>query len=175
MKSCKHKMYQALSLVMASLGATTAMAAAPVVQGGGASLITPLINAEIALLGTGLIGLTYFSANSASGESAFLLNQPIFFTFTASGTVDFANSDAALLASQIASYDNTAALTNGPLIQIPYLVTALTIPVVNAPVVTSTTTPQTTPNQAHSIALNDNDLCGIRRRSARPARAATRS
>jgi phosphate transport system substrate-binding protein len=113
------------------------------------------------LLGTGLIGLTYFSANSASGESAFLLNQPTFFTFTASGTVDFANSDAALLASQIASYDNTAALTNGPLIQIPYLVTAITIPVVNAPVVTSTTTPQTTPNQAHSIALNDNDLCGI--------------
>ncbi len=39
--------------------------------------------------------------------------------------------------------------------------TAITVPVVNAPAVTSSTTPQTTPSQAHSIALNDDDLCGI--------------
>ncbi|MBN4900045.1 substrate-binding domain-containing protein, partial [Staphylococcus sp. EG-SA-21] len=51
--------------------------------------------------------------------------------------------------------------TNGPLIQIPYVVAPITIPIVNGPIVTSTTTPQTTPNQAHSVALNDDDLCGI--------------
>nr|WKF56262.1 Phosphate-binding protein [Paraburkholderia busanensis] len=78
------------------------------------------------------------------------------------GTVDFANSDAALTPAQVTSYRYSAIGTaSGPLIQIPYVVTPITIPLVNAPPVTSTLTPQTTPNQANSIALNDNDLCGI--------------
>ncbi|WP_246792185.1 substrate-binding domain-containing protein [Burkholderia perseverans] len=161
MKFCKRKICQALSLVAAGLSTTTAMAAAPIIQGGGASLVTPLIDAEIAQFSTSLGSITYFSVGSSAGESAFLLNQPTFFGVTVTGTVDFANSDAALLASQISYYNALAGTTNGPLIQIPYLVTAITIPVVNAPFVTSTTTPQTAPNQAHSIALNDNDLCGI--------------
>ncbi|WP_175872311.1 substrate-binding domain-containing protein [Burkholderia sp. BCC0397] len=47
------------------------------------------------------------------------------------------------------------------MIRIPYVITPITIPIANGPTVTSTTTPQTTPNQARCIALNDDDLCGI--------------
>ncbi|WP_141755219.1 hypothetical protein [Burkholderia plantarii] len=86
MGSCKHKMCLALSLAMANLGTTTAMATAPVVQGGGASLITPLINAEITLFGTSVGALTYFSVASDSGEKAFLFNQPSFFDPTVGAT-----------------------------------------------------------------------------------------
>ncbi|WP_423380920.1 substrate-binding domain-containing protein [Burkholderia sp. LMG 32019] len=39
--------------------------------------------------------------------------------------------------------------------------TVITVPIVNGPAVTSAITSQTTPGQAHSIALNDDDLCGI--------------
>ncbi|WP_347880233.1 hypothetical protein [Burkholderia stagnalis] len=78
------------------------------------------------------------------------------------GPVHFAISDAALTTYQVTSYNNTGrALTDGPLIQIPYVVTSIAIPVVNAPAVTGTTTPQTMPGQAHSIASNDDGLCGI--------------
>ncbi|MCQ4437438.1 substrate-binding domain-containing protein, partial [Clostridioides difficile] len=74
----------------------------------------------------------------------------------------FANSDAALTGAQVTAYNaRTVGANSGPLIQIPYIVTAITVPVVNGPAVTSAITPQTTPGQAHSIALNDDDLCGI--------------
>ena len=88
-------------------------------------------------------------------------NQPTFVGSGVTGTVHFANSDAALTTDQISSYQSNLGVTNSPLIQIPYVVTPITIPVINGPAVTSTTTPQTTPGQAHSVALNDNDLCGI--------------
>jgi hypothetical protein len=39
--------------------------------------------------------------------------------------------------------------------------TPISLAIVNGPAVTSATTPQTTPGHAHSIALNDDDLCGI--------------
>jgi ABC-type phosphate transport system substrate-binding protein len=167
MKSSKRKICQVLALVVSGLGATAAMAAD--IHGGGSSLVAPTIGAigntatEIGLFGTAEGSFTYYSVGSGAGQNAFLNNQPTFFGSTVTGTVHFANSDAALSSAQLTSYKTSPGLgvTNGPLIQIPYIVTPITVPVVNSPAVTSTTTPQTTPGQAHSIALNDDDLCGI--------------
>ncbi|VWB14839.1 ABC-type phosphate transport system periplasmic component-like protein [Burkholderia lata] len=168
MKSSKRKICQVLALVVSGMGASLAMAAGPVIQGGGSSLVAPTIgsvsnaNSEIGLFGTSEGTFTYYSVGSGAGQNAFLNNQPTFFGAGVTGTVHFANSDAALTTAQVTAYNNTGlGTTNGPLIQIPYIVTAITVPVVNAPAVTSSVTPQTTPGQAHSIALNDNDLCGI--------------
>lgn len=166
MKSSKRKICQVLALVVSGLGATAAMAS-PNVQGGGSSLVAPTIGAignaatEIGLFGTSEGSFTYFSVGSGAGQNAFLNNQPTYLSPGLTGTVHFANSDAALSTTQISSYKAGLGTTNGPLIQIPYIVTPITVPVVNGPAVTSTTTPQTTPGQAHSIALNDDDLCGI--------------
>ncbi|KVV20393.1 phosphate ABC transporter substrate-binding protein [Burkholderia cepacia] len=168
MKSSKRKICQVLALVVSGMGASLAMAAGPVIQGGGSSLVAPTIGSvsntasEIGLFGTSEGTFTYYSVGSGAGQNAFLNNQPTFFGSGVTGTVHFANSDAALTTAQVTAYNNTGlGTTNGPLIQIPYIVTAITVPVVNAPAVTSSTTPQTTPGQAHSIALNDDDLCGI--------------
>ncbi|MBN3817569.1 phosphate ABC transporter substrate-binding protein [Paraburkholderia sp. Se-20369] len=168
MKSSKRKICQVLALVVSGMGASLAMAAGPVIQGGGSSLVAPTIgsvsnpSSEIGLFGTSQATFTYFSVGSGAGQNAFLNNQPTFFGAGVTGTVNFANSDAALSNAQVTNYNNTGrGTTDGPLIQIPYIVTPITIPVVNGPAVTSTTTPQTTPGQAHSIALNDDDLCGI--------------
>jgi ABC-type phosphate transport system substrate-binding protein len=163
-KSNQRKICQALALLIAGMGASAAMAG-PLVQGGGSSLVAPTIGTlaapanEIGLFGTSEATLTYFSVGSGAGQNAFLNDQPTFFAAGLTGTVDFANSDAALTTAQVTGYTRTA--TDGPLIQIPYIVTPITIPLVNGPAVTSTTTPQTSPNNTHSIALNDDDLCGI--------------
>ncbi|KAB0684678.1 phosphate ABC transporter substrate-binding protein [Burkholderia territorii] len=168
MKSSKRKICQVLALVVSGMGASLAMAAGPVIQGGGSSLVAPTIGAaspasgEIGLYGTANGTFTYYSVGSGAGQNAFLNNQPTYFGSGVTGTVHFANSDAALTTAQVTSYNaSTVGSNSGPLIQIPYIVTAITVPVVNGPTVTSTTTPQTTPGQAHSIALNDDDLCGI--------------
>ncbi|PCE32861.1 substrate-binding domain-containing protein [Burkholderia ubonensis] len=166
MKSSKRKICQVLALLVSSMGATAAMAA-PNVQGGGSSLVAPTIGSignsasEIGLFGTSQGSFTYYSVGSGAGMNAFLNNQPTFFGAGVTGTVHFANSDAALSTAQLTAYKAGLGATSGPLIQIPYIVTPITVPVVNGPAVTSTTTPQTTPGQAHSIALNDDDLCGI--------------
>ncbi|WP_321897382.1 MULTISPECIES: substrate-binding domain-containing protein [Burkholderia] len=168
MKSSKRKICQVLALVVSGMGASLAMAAGPVIQGGGSSLVAPTLGTaspaagEFGLYGTASGTFTYYSVGSGAGQNAFLNNQPTYFGAGVTGTVHFANSDAALTTAQVTAYNNTGrGTTDGPLIQIPYIVTAITVPVVNGPTVTSTTTPQTTPGQAHSIALNDDDLCGI--------------
>ncbi|KWF76656.1 phosphate ABC transporter substrate-binding protein [Burkholderia cepacia] len=168
MNSVKRKICQALTIVVSGANAVNAFAAGPIIQAGGSSLVAPLLGAnspasgEIGLFGTSEGTFTYYSVGSGAGQNAFLNNQPTFFGAGVTGTVHFANSDAALTTAQVTAYNNTGlGTTNGPLIQIPYIVTAITVPVVNAPAVTSSTTPQTTPGQAHSIALNDDDLCGI--------------
>ncbi|AOI86108.1 substrate-binding domain-containing protein [Burkholderia cepacia] len=168
MNSVKRKICQALTIVVSGANAVNAFAAGPIIQAGGSSLVAPLLGAnspasgEIGLFGTSEGTFTYYSVGSGAGQNAFLNNQPTFFGAGVTGTVHFANSDAALTTAQVTAYNNTGlGTTNSPLIQIPYIVTAITVPVVNAPAVTSSTTPQTTPGQAHSIALNDDDLCGI--------------
>ncbi|ABB11183.1 substrate-binding domain-containing protein [Burkholderia lata] len=156
-----------VALLIAGIGSTAAIAAGPLVQGGGSSLVAPMIgepgiaNTEIGLFGTAEATLTYYPVGSGNGQNAFLKNQPTFLGSQNTGMVDFAYSDAALSSSQITSYKTGLGTTNGPLIQIPYIVTPITVPIINGPAVTSTTTPQTTPGQAHSIALNDDDLCGV--------------
>ncbi|WP_423368255.1 substrate-binding domain-containing protein [Burkholderia sp. LMG 32019] len=170
MKFNKRKVCHILALVIPGASASLAIAAGPVIQAGGSSLVAPLIGAnspasgEIGLFGTSNATFTYFSVGSGAGQNAFLNNQPTFFRAGANtaSAVYFANSDAALTTAQVTSYNaGTVGSNSGPLIQIPYIVTAITVPVVNGPAVTSTITPQTTPGQAHSIALNDDDLCGI--------------
>ncbi|MCA3845174.1 MAG: substrate-binding domain-containing protein, partial [Burkholderia sp.] len=136
MKSSKRKICQVLALVVSGMGASLAMAAGPVIQGGGSSLVAPTIGSvsnpasEIGLFGTSEGTFTYFSVGSGAGQNAFLNNQPTFFGAGVSGTVHFANSDAALTTAQVTAYNNTGlGTTNGPLIQIPYIVTAITVPV----------------------------------------------
>ncbi|WP_412024244.1 substrate-binding domain-containing protein [Burkholderia cepacia] len=150
------------------MNAEHVFAAGPIIQGGGSSLVAPLLGStanpatEIGLFGTSEGTFTYYSVGSGAGQYAFLNNQPTFFGAGVTGAVHFANSDAALTTAQVTAYNNTGrGTTDGPLIQIPFIVTAITVPIVNGPAVTSSTTPQTTPGQAHSIALNDDDLCGI--------------
>ncbi len=162
MKSSKRKICQAVAVIFSAMAASAAMAqAVPVVIGGGSSLVFPSIQSEIATFGTSEGVLSYFSVGSGAGQNAFLNNDATQFGQPASATVDFANSDAALSATQISTYQNGRAATDGPLIQIPFIVTPITIPLINGPTPTDTTTPQTTPGQAHSIALNDADLCKL--------------
>jgi ABC-type phosphate transport system substrate-binding protein len=145
--------------------AASAAMAQSVVLGGGSSLVGPSIQAEITQFGANPDSLTYFITSSGTGQAAFLGNIPSTFAPGLTGTVDFANSDSALSAAQIAAYTNSPGLgvTDGPLIQIPYIVTAITVPYVNGPTASTDTFkgPQTTPSQPTSLALNDDDLCGI--------------
>ncbi|PTB22441.1 phosphate ABC transporter substrate-binding protein [Trinickia symbiotica] len=161
MKSSKRKICQAITLVISALGASVAMAQTPPsLLGGGSSLVAPTIGSEISVFPAADGTATYYSVGSGAGQSAFLNNQPSFFGSTVTGTVDFANSDAPLSTSQISAYTSTGGLgvTNGPLIQLPYIVTPITIPLVNAPTGTGPALPgSTTP----TVALNDDDLCGI--------------
>ncbi|NHV24765.1 substrate-binding domain-containing protein [Burkholderia sp. D-99] len=168
MNFTKRAICRILAGIIPIAGSSLAAAAGPIVQGGGSSLVAPLFGStsnpasEIGLFGTAGGTFTYYAVGLDAGQNAFLNNQPTFFGQGATGAVHFATSEAPLTTAQVQSYDNTGrGPTDGPLIQIPYIVTAITVPVVNGPPVTSTRTPQTTPGQAHSIALNDNDLCGI--------------
>jgi ABC-type phosphate transport system substrate-binding protein len=78
-------------------------------------------------------------------------------TFT--GTVDFANSDAGLSDAQVTAYNgSTVGQTSGPLIQLPFIVTPIAIPIMNGPNATGPALPHMGPN---TVALNDDDLCGI--------------
>ncbi|BCQ56879.1 hypothetical protein [Burkholderia gladioli] len=75
MQSTKRTLCRVLALAVSRLGATHAMAA-PVIQGGGSSLIAPMSNDEIALFGNGIGALTYSSLDLDAGQKAFLGNQP---------------------------------------------------------------------------------------------------
>jgi ABC-type phosphate transport system substrate-binding protein len=140
--------------------------------GGGSSLVAPTIQSEISAFPSTDGTAAYWSVGSGKGQTAFLNNDPTQFTsvtvsagttvtLTASGTVDFANSDAPLSASQISAYTSTGGLgvTDGPLIQLPYIVTPITIPLVNGPTGTGPTLPNG--GTTATVALNDADLCGI--------------
>jgi ABC-type phosphate transport system substrate-binding protein len=171
MKSSKRKISLAVVFVLSAFASAAAMAqTAPSLLGGGSSLVAPTIAVELSPTlfpsadGTG----TYWSVGSGGGQTAFLNNDATKFTsilangttITASGTVDFANSDAPLTTAQITAYSaSSIAATSGPLIQIPYIVTPITIPLVNSP---ATGTGPALPNStAATVALNDADLCGI--------------
>ncbi len=159
-KTC---MAAALAFVAAS-AASSAMAATLI--GGGSSLVGPSIQKEIMMFGASTDSLTYFIASSGVGQTAFLQNLPTVFLAGLTGNVDFANSDAALTTPQITSYATSTLATtdgDGPLIQIPYITTPITIPYVSGPTATTDTFrgPPTTAINTPSLALNDDDLCGI--------------
>jgi len=172
MKSSKRKVCQAVAVVLSALAASAAMAQTPSLLGGGSSLVAPTIQSEISAFPSTDGTAAYWSVGSGKGQAAFLNNDPTQFTsvtvsagttvtLTASGTVDFANSDAPLSASQISAYTASTGLgaTDGPLIQIPYIVTPITIPLVNGPTGTGPTLPNG--GTTATVALNDADLCGI--------------
>jgi phosphate transport system substrate-binding protein len=154
MKSSKRKISLAVAFVISGFGATAAMAQVTTpLLGGGSTLVQPTINQEA----QGLT-ITYFGVGSGAGQTAFLTDSSAALGTTAGQTVHFANSDAPLSTAQITAYSATGgrAATDGPLIQIPYITTPITIPVVNGPVGTGPALGGTA-----TVALDDNDLCGV--------------
>ncbi|MGH8780551.1 substrate-binding domain-containing protein [Paraburkholderia sp.] len=147
MKFSKRKICTAVVFAFSALGASAAMAQATLV-GGGSSLVAPSIGLEITQFGG---GLSYASVGSGAGQKAFLNNDATQFGLASTVTVHFANSDAALSLTQVdttGSYVRTA--TDGKLIQLPYIVTPITVPYVAQP-----------SSVTGTVSLNDNDLCGI--------------
>jgi phosphate transport system substrate-binding protein len=147
MKSSKRVICQAVVLALSAMAASAAMAQA--VQGGGSTLVQPTIQSEITQSG---LTMSYFGGGSGQGVAAFLGNNPAAFTGqTVTGTIHFGNSDSALLSSQVSTTGSYALTpTNGNLIQLPFIVTPITIPVVNPPSGVSS-----------PVVLNDADLCGV--------------
>jgi phosphate transport system substrate-binding protein len=162
MNFSKRKTCMAIALAVSALGSAVPTMAATLI-GGGSSLVGPSINAEIALFGATPDSLTYYITSSGTGQTAFLNDNASLFSTAASGTVYFANSDAAVTPAYITSYNSADKAAHGPLIQIPFIVTPIAIPYVNGPTSSTDTLsgPQTTPGQTTSLALNDADLCGI--------------
>ncbi|CAB3748148.1 substrate-binding domain-containing protein [Paraburkholderia solisilvae] len=160
MKSSKRKISLAVALVISGFGiASAAMAqSAPSLLGGGSTLVQPTIGSESAIFPTADGHITYFGVGSGAGQSAFLNNDSTQFSAGLSATVNFANSDAPLSSAQISTYQAGRAKTDGALIQIPYIITPITIPLVNAPTGTGPALPNST---TPTVALNDADLCGI--------------
>lgn len=162
MKLNQRKICQAVLLAAYSMAASAAMAAAPALLSGGSSLVAPSITAEGSIFPAADGTFSYHSANSSTGQTAFLTNAASLYGSTVTGTVDFGNSDSALTGAQVTAYDTAPGLgaTNGLLIQIPYVTTPITIPLTNAPTGTGPALP-TDPAATPTVALNDDDLCGI--------------
>ncbi|MDQ7979713.1 substrate-binding domain-containing protein [Paraburkholderia sp. SARCC-3016] len=160
MKSSKRKISLAVALVLSGFGVASAAMAqtAPSLLGGGSTLVQPTIGSESAAFPVADGKITYFGVGSGAGQSAFLNNDSTQFSAGLSATVNFANSDAPLSTAQISTYQAGRAKTDGALIQIPYIVTPITIPLVNGPTGTGPALPNST---TPTVALNDADLCGI--------------
>ena len=136
MKSSKHMLCQAVAVACSVMAASAAMAqSVPTLVGGGSSLIAPAIGAEITALDNSQANISYSAVGSGRGQLGFLNNDPTQFGLPASAApVDFGNSETALSATQISNYSgNVPNAAFDPLIQIPYVVTPITIPLVNAP------------------------------------------
>jgi phosphate transport system substrate-binding protein len=161
MTSSKRKICQAVALIVTAMGASMAMAATPSLVSGGSSLVGPSIIKEFANFPSTDGTLTYFTTNSTTGQNAFLNNDATLYGLPSTAGVDFGNSDAALTTLQVTAYNSSGrGLTDGRLIQIPYVTTPITIPVTNGPVGTSKPLPLD-PAATPTVALNDDDLCGI--------------
>lgn len=125
MKSVNFNVKMVVAVVAAGLLAGAA--SAQTVQGGGATLPEPLYRdlfgittpASKVVLGT----WTYASTGSGTGKKAFLTNNAALFGTL--GNVHFAGSDSALTAADLTSYNKAAF---GPLIQIPAVLTSVTLP-----------------------------------------------
>jgi phosphate transport system substrate-binding protein len=162
MKSSKRKISLAVALVISGFGVASAAMAqtAPTLVGGGSTLVQPTIGQESAIFPPAQGTISYDGVGSGAGQQAFLTNNAALVGVTTGVAVDFANSDAPLTATDITNYQNGLAKTDGALIQIPYIVTPITIPLVNAPAGTGPSLPADKTNTP-TVALNDADLCGI--------------
>lgn len=122
--------------------------ASPVVVGGGASLPEFLYSSEIAAFGPNHI---YAVTGSGGGKTALTTNAPTAFnnayvTPRADTTVHYAGSDSILSSSDITAFAPRQS-TDGALVQIPSVGTAVGIPFQNA--------------SLSSLTLTDDQLCGI--------------
>ncbi|WP_342325151.1 substrate-binding domain-containing protein [Kosakonia sp. BYX6] len=102
--------------------AITGAASAQTVNGAGATLPQPLYEDLFGLDGTSkdVIGTwTYDGVGSGGGKSRFL---------TTTNTVNFAGSDSVLTATEFATYNSSQRASWGPLIQIPSVLTSVTLP-----------------------------------------------
>lgn len=110
------------AIIAAGMMAVTGAASAQTVNGAGATLPQPLYEDLFGLDGSSkdVIGTwTYAGGGSGSGKSRFL---------TDTNTVNFAGSDSALTATEYLTYVSQKKPTWGPLIQIPAVLTAVTLP-----------------------------------------------
>jgi phosphate transport system substrate-binding protein len=159
MRLTKTEIALAAAVIYSTLSAPVALAQTPpALLGGGSTLVQPAFASEISLFPPAYATITYFGVGSGAGQSAFLSNNSALLSPSVSATVDFGNSDAPLTTVQISAYQAGRARTDGPLIQIPYLITPITIPLVISPAGTGPALPGST---TATVALNDADLCGI--------------
>lgn len=110
------------AVIAAGMMAVTGAACAQTVNGAGATLPQPLYEDLFGLDGSSkdVIGTwTYAGGGSGSGKSRFL---------TTTNTVNFAGSDSALTAAEYAAYNSAQRASWGPLIQIPSVLTSVTLP-----------------------------------------------
>lgn len=162
----KQVMIQAACAALALGTATVAFAigqqpnpspASPVVVGGGASLPEFLYSSEIAAFGPNHI---YAITGSGIGKGSLLGNNPnytnvaggdtfnnVYATARTDTVVHYAGSDSILSGSEISTYNTNRQATEGNLIQIPSVGTAVGIPFKKAGLT--------------SLTLNDDQLCGI--------------
>ncbi len=118
------------ALVAAAMLSVAGAASAQIaVKGGGASLPAKLYKGETTSILPG--NFSYAVTGSGTGKKAFLENNASLFGTT--GTVHFAGSDSVLSASELSTYtanynSATSAQKYGPLIQIPSVATAVTLP-----------------------------------------------
>lgn len=118
----------AASLAVAALASAQSMAA---VVGGGATLPENLYNGTSTLPRLLPTDFSYTGVGSGAGKTAFLTNAPASIGQPAGTPVDFAGSDSALSAAELAAYNNATTgkvSTFGKLIQVPSVGTSVTIP-----------------------------------------------
>jgi phosphate transport system substrate-binding protein len=142
---------RAASAVALTAGiSSAAFATGTVINGGGATLPQPTYTAEFKTYTTTYptVSFTYAGVGSGAGQTAFLNNDATQFSLVKGTPVHFAASDAFLSSSQVTSYNTGAvAAYSGPLIQLPFLGTPVTIAF----------------NKIGQTALNlnDNQLCSL--------------
>ncbi|NWA25046.1 substrate-binding domain-containing protein [Pseudomonas gingeri] len=112
----------AASLAVAALASAQSMAA---VNGGGGTLAAPFYNTS-GVLPAGFAA--YIGVGSGAGKLAFLNNDPSQFGLPAGTNVHWAGSDSKLASTDITTYNTNHGAAWGPLIQVPAMATAVTIP-----------------------------------------------
>ncbi|UTH74473.1 substrate-binding domain-containing protein [Chromobacterium sp. IIBBL 290-4] len=105
-------------------------ASAQTVLGGGSTLAQPLYN-QLFGITSGYPSLVlgnwnYAGVGSGAGKAAFLTNNAALFNST--GNVSFAGSDSVLTAADLTSYSQASNNAWGPVIQIPAVLTSVTLP-----------------------------------------------